>query len=91
MDIALILRLTKARLGISTNIRDEYLTAIIQGVISDLQQNMGIPLSFTNSEHQMFVTDYAAWRYQSRDKDTGLPRHLQFRMHNLFVKSGGDS
>ncbi|HWQ31100.1 MAG TPA: hypothetical protein VN549_08925 [Negativicutes bacterium] len=89
MDTATILALVKAGLGISSTVRDTYLTAIVDGVIKELEDEKGLVLDGANSYHLMFVVDYATWRYQSRDKDTGMPRHLQYRLHNLYVHVGG--
>lgn len=90
MDNALVLSLVKARLGISTKVRDTYLTAIIDGVIQELDEEKGLVLNGTDPNHLMFVVDYATWRYQSRDSDTGMPRHLQYRLHNLFLHARGE-
>lgn len=88
VDIAIALSLVKARLGITSTVRDEYLTAIINGLIKELEDVQGIPLEPDNQCHMMFVVDYAVWRYQSRDESGVMPRHLQFRLHNLFVHEG---
>jgi hypothetical protein len=85
MDIAKILKLVKARLGITTAVRDEYLTAIISGIVQELEQEKGIALDMDNMNHLMFCVDYATWRYQSRDESGAMPRHLQFRLHNLMI------
>ena len=85
MDTTLILGLVKAKLGISTAVRDTYLQAIIDGVIKELEDEQGLVLDGTNSYHLLFVVDYATWRYESKDKDGAMPRHLQFRLHNLIV------
>ena len=82
-----VLTLVKARLGISSFVRDAYLLAIIQGVISELEH----ALDSLNQSHIMFVVDYSTWRYQSRDESGSLPRHLQYRLHNLLIDSGGSS
>ena len=95
MDRALILMLIKARLGITSEIRDEYIRHIINGVIDEVERIIGVSLDGGNSEHQMFCVDYAAWRYQSVDqqKDNrytshgGVPRHLSHRLHNLIVSN----
>lgn len=79
------LNLVKARLGISTSIRDEYLVAIIEGVIGELENVQGLVLDSANSYHLMFVVDLSTWRYQNRDSANGMPRHLQFRLHNLMI------
>lgn len=88
MDTATILAIVKDRLGIKTTVRDTYLEAIIDGVVTELADEKGLVLDGTNPYHLMFVVDYATWRYQSRDSDTGMPRHLQYRLHNLMIHVG---
>lgn len=85
MDTSTVLELVKARLGISTSIRNNYLIAIIEGIIKELEDEKGLSLDGDNPYHLMFVVDYATWRYQSRDSNAGMPRHLQYRLHNLFI------
>jgi len=85
MDTATVLALVKDRIGITATVRDTYLTAIVDGVIKELEDEKGLALDGANPYHLMFVVDYATWRYQSRDSDAGLPRHLQFRLHNLMI------
>lgn len=89
MDTATILELTKARLGISTEVRDTYLISIIESVIKELEDEKGITLETNNMNHIMFIVDYSVWRYQSRDSSGDIPRHLQWRLKNLYVNSGG--
>ncbi|MFY0758734.1 hypothetical protein AB1K32_07625 [Metabacillus dongyingensis] len=84
-----VLQLVKARLGISTTVRDVYLTAIIEGVMTELSEEKGLVLSETNPYHLMFVADFSSWRYQNRDSMDGMPRHLQYRLHNLMINIGG--
>jgi len=97
MDVAQVLELVKARLGITTEVRDAYLTAIIEGIIKELTDEKGLVLDGTNPYHLMFVVDFATWRYQSVGDGTtaytgqpmSMPRHLQFRLHNLMIHAGG--
>jgi len=89
MDEAQILALVKERLGIRTAVRDTYLTAIVQGVVKELEDEKGLTLAADNPYHLMFCVDYATWRYQSRDESGAMPRHLQFRLHNLMLHAGG--
>lgn len=86
---ATALGLVKARLGISASVRDDYLIAIINGVEAELTQEKGLVLDSTNSYHLMFIVDFATWRYQNKDSMDGMPRHLQFRLHNLMIHGGG--
>ena len=83
------LPLLKSRLGISTSVRDSYLTRIIEGIEDELTTIQGIVLDTQNSAHLMFVVDYADYRYSNRDNPM-MPRHLQWRLHNLVI-GGGNS
>jgi hypothetical protein len=89
MDASTVLALAKARLGISTQVRDTYLTVIIDGVIKELEDEKGLVLDEANPYHLMFVVDFATWRYQNRDTMEAMPRHLQFRLHNMIIHAGG--
>ena len=89
MDASTVLDLVKARLGITTAVRDTYLTAIINGIIKELEDEKGLTLDGANPYHLMFVVDFATWRYQSRDESGAMPRHLQYRLHNMIIHAGG--
>jgi len=91
MNIELIVQLVKERLGIKTNIRDMYLIAIARGVVAELEDEKGLTLDSASPNHLIFVVDYASWRYQNKDSDKGMPRDLQFRLHNLYINTRGDS
>lgn len=91
MDASTILNLVKARLGITSTVRDTYLTAIINGVVTELEDEKGLVLESANPYHLIFVVDYVTWRYQNRDSEKGMPRHLQYRLHNLMIHNGGDA
>lgn len=83
--------LIKMRLGISTTIRDEYLSALLKAVISEVQSVQGIQVDLENSAEQMFVVDYVCYRYQNVGDLGGMPKHLYWRMKNLYLKSGGNN
>ena len=89
MDTATVLELVKARLGLTSAVRDTYLTAIIDGIVKELTDEKGLSLDGDNPYHLMFVVDFATWRYQNRDTMEAMPRHLQFRLHNLMIHAGG--
>lgn len=99
MDTAQIIALVKERLGIRSNVRDTYLTAIVQSVVTELEDEKGLTLDGANHYHLLFVCDYATWRYQSvsnsETASTGqsipMPRHLQYRLHNLIIHLGAKS
>mgnify|MGYP001771018605 CR=1 FL=1 len=79
------LSLLKARLGISSYVRDEYLLAIINGIKSELIGLYGVALDDASPHQLMFIVDYATYRYQNKEESGAMPRHLQFRLHNLIV------
>ncbi len=85
MDISTVLELVKARLGIKSNVRDTYISSIITGLIKELKESQGLELDVANAHHLMFIVDYTAWRYSNRDEPNGMPRHLQWRLHNLII------
>lgn len=92
MDIPTVVGLVKQRLGIMAGTaRDGYLTIIAEGVVKELEDEKGLSLEADNSYHLLFVVDYATWRYQSRDSEGAMPRHLQLRLHNLMIHIGGES
>lgn len=88
MDATAVVELVKARLGITSAVRDSYLTAIAKSVITELEDEKGVLLDGTNDNHLLFVVDFATWRYQSRDESGAMPRHLQFRLHNMILHAG---
>ena len=88
MDEGQLLELLKFKLGISTDLRDKPLKKIISSVITELTENLGVDLVSDRADHEMFVVDFAAYRYEG---GVDMPRHLQWRLHNLQVSSKGDA
>ena len=86
MNKGQLLELLKLKLGISTTLRDNPLDKIIDAVISELGENLGVVLDPKRADHEMFVVDFAAYRYEG---GVDMPRHLQWRLHNLQVSSKG--
>lgn len=84
MNEGQLLELLKLKLGISTDLRDKALMAIIKAVLQELEQQLGVDLVFDRADHEMFVVDFAAYRYEG---GVGMPRHLQWRLHNLQLSS----
>ena len=90
-----ILPQVKNNLNITLNVRDDYLLFLISGVVSELQEIQGLKLDENNFSDKMFVADYTAWRYRSRDKNSGsnmgnMPQNLYWRLKNLMLKSKVD-
>ena len=91
MDTNLVVSLVKARLGLSGETRDTYIAAIVSGAIKEMEDEKGLVLDGANPYHLMFIVDFATWRYLNRDQPGAMPRHLQFRLHNLIISGGGAS
>lgn len=85
-----LLPLLKVNVGISSAARDEYLKAVINSTVDELEKNYNISLDESDYHQVMFIVDYSAWKYRSRGEGI-IPRNLQFRLHNLVIKNGGDS
>lgn len=75
----------KARLGITIDSRDDYINLIIDGLKKELKDVQGLTLDEHNPSHFMFIVDYVTYRYSNHGEQSGMPRHLQWRLHNLMV------
>lgn len=80
-----IVGLVKEREGIKTAARDSVITAIVRGVVKELEDEKGLALDRNNQYHLMFCVDFATWRYQNPGGGAGMPRDLQFRLHNMMI------
>ena len=80
-----IIELLKIRLGIMTDTRDFYLQHIVDGTIKMLSDEQKIEVDFSNDHMTGFIVNYSAWIYASKGEQAGMPRHLQFALHNLVL------
>lgn len=80
-----IVGLVKEREGIKTAARDSVITAIVRGVVKELEDEKGLALDRNNQYHLMFCVDLAHWRYKNPGGGSGTPRDLQYRLHNLMI------
>ena len=87
---SIVLPLLKARLGISTAVRDTLLTALVSGIAADCENTHGITLDKDKADHIMFVLDWATWKYQHPEDGT-TPRSIQFRLKNLIIQKAGEA
>ena len=82
-----LLEILKAKLGISGEFRDKYLKHLLKSVIDELCNQKGITLNAERYHHMDFIVDYAAFRYDNRDNNILMPKHLQYRLHNLLLEN----
>lgn len=71
-----MLELVKAKLGISSTVRDAVLTSIIGGVTKDFSDIYG--LDVTN--YQDLASDLVVFRYKGRDSEGEIPKHIHRRI-----------
>ena len=83
------LELVKFRIGLNTTVMDNYLSSINDSIKNELYSQQGIDIDESHPDDQMFLADYTAYRYLNRDEPADMPRHLQYRLHNLYIKKGG--
>lgn len=86
MDTASILSLLKMQLGISTTVKDTLLTSKVNSAIAEIEDALGVMLSETDPRHIDLAVDFAAWKYENPDAQLGIPRFIEFRIHNLQIK-----
>lgn len=80
-----ILQIVKSKLGISSNVRDTLLNHIIDSTKIELQEEHNLVAKEEDTDLvSSFLIDYVCFKYQNRDYK-GVPRYLQFRLHNLKV------
>ena len=92
MDTTVILALVKSRLGISTTVKDNDLTAHINSTTEKIEGVYGITLDPENNNHVVFVADFAAWRYRASGGDAQnqvMPAYLKSDLHDLIIKKAG--
>ena len=86
--LATCLSLFKLDMGITHNLRDTLFTNLIESSTIELEK-MGVNLSSVTVEDTQLIVDYSAWMYRKRQEDVGLPRNLQFRIHNRVIQKVG--
>lgn len=94
MDVKLVdeaAKLVKQREGILNSIQDKYITAIVNGVISELEREYHIKADLSKMDIFMFVVDLSAYRYSNRDSLEGLPKNLEFRLRHFYLQKANDT
>lgn len=74
----------KYRLGISTELKDEQITLLINGVADDMVNRYGIILNEEDFGHQSLIIDIAKFRYDNNTN--AMPRHLDLRLKDLIYE-----
>lgn len=76
--------IVKEALSIRGNARDERINLLVRATADELKSQQGIDLEGSLTDI-VFLADYARYRYTARDDDAGMPRHLQWRLHNRVL------
>lgn len=84
MSKDVLLSIIKSKLGISSESRDARLLALIDSVISEMDKVHGLKADLSRPDIADFISDWVVWKYSNHDGGA-MPRHLIFRLHNLYV------
>lgn len=86
-----LLRLFKADLGISSEVKDEYFSRRLEAAKRELEEK-GIALNEEETDDLLLISDYAAWLYRKRQENIPMARNLVRRIRNKIVKArAGDA
>lgn len=85
-----LVTLVKQREGILNSVQDDYMKAIVEGVIGELEKQHGISVDLDDMDIFMFVVDMASYRYSNRDSIETFPRHLEYRLRNFYINKSND-
>lgn len=80
--IDVYLKHVKTRLGISTTLKDEDLTLMINGVADDMVSRYGITINEEDFGIMNVIIDLSVFRYDQNND--GVPRHLDLRIKDLI-------
>lgn len=85
-----LVTLVKQREGILNSVQDDYMKAIVEGVIGELEKQHGIRVDLDDMDIFMFIVDMASYRYSNRDSIETFPRHLEYRLRNFYINKSND-
>jgi len=83
-----LLILLKMRLGISSTVKDPLLNHLINAIEKMLDDEKGILVDMANPVITEFMINYAVWKYESKGEQGGMPRHIQYALHNIMIHNG---
>lgn len=83
-----LLQVVKWRLGIATNIKDEFIKFLIESTLKEMKSQHKMELTDENHEEKAelreFIVDYVCYKYNNAEYK-GMPRSLQLKLHNLKI------
>lgn len=88
MDNAEILLIVKANLGLTTDLRDKYLTSIIQAARGELSLKGVDPEGQEEAyrlSYDQYLADYSAWAYRTRGGTETMPKYLRLKLNDLII------
>lgn len=83
-------KITKQREGILNSVQDIYIESIIKGAMKEVERQHGIKVDLADEDMFMFIVDLSSYRYSNRDSIEDMPRHLYFRLKNLYINRKND-
>lgn len=82
-NVMSLLDIVKIRVGISSNVRDDFISTLIDATKHQLEKTNGIILDDDNIHHSMFLADFVSWRYDNQGNDS-MPAYLRLQFNDLW-------
>ena len=89
MDIIELMQTIRFRLNINTSDFEplnKELEILALATIEELTIINGLDIDLSSPMIYSFVADYVVFKHSNSDNKIVMPRHLQFRLHNLIIK-----
>lgn len=79
-----VVKLAKMRLGITSNVRDDFLTHLVLACEDEIK-NKGVYVDYEENDVLSFMVDYTCFKYKNNDFK-GIPLYLRYALNNLIVR-----
>jgi len=86
MDRTELIEMVRARIGMTSTLRDVYIGRIVDAVIDELTNIKKIDLTEEYTSF-MLVVDITEWRYSNPQNTGDMPIHLKKRVNDMIIKS----
>lgn len=80
-----VLKLVKMRLGITSEVRDDFLTHLIRSSLIETYKK-GVVVNFNNDAFLSYIVDLSCFKYKNNDFNE-LPKYLRYQLNNLLLGS----
>lgn len=79
-----LVSLLKLRVGIPEKLQDRRLSHLVDAIIIEIKDELGIEIDLENAKHTEYVLSLADFRY--RNPLQPMPPYLKLRRNNLYLE-----